>query len=340
MATIYDIAKACSLSAATVSYVLSGQGDQRKISKATQERVREVAKNLNFRPNLAAKRLTVKNAQQNYSIALFWPTDTLVLEQTVYINSINNAISFSGLLVDIVLRPYSCDYLCEEEKLYSTAYFDGALIVSPSPQDMEELRKRPPAIPIVLINRDSDDYCCVNVDNTESGILAAKVAIRAGGDSIMAMFGAHTFRASGASQRNQAFIDECQRNGVDIAGDIHYVTNSIEDGYREVSNLISQGKLKKVLYSSYDSMTLGALSALHTHGYSVGKDVYLISASVGLPALLEYSIPPVTVIDLQTSTLAVRALHMVVSLAEEQTKAPCSITYHPKIIYRSSCPAN
>ena len=38
MATIYDIAKLCQTSAATVSYVLNGRGDERRISKATRKR--------------------------------------------------------------------------------------------------------------------------------------------------------------------------------------------------------------------------------------------------------------------------------------------------------------
>lgn len=339
MATIYDIAKACSLSAATVSYVINGQGDQRKISKSTQERVLEAAREMNFRPNLAAKRLTDKDAQQNYSIALFWPTDTLILEQPVYINSINNAIATAGLPVDIILRPFTCDYLHEEKTLFSTAYYDGALLVSPSYNDVEQLALKPPAIPVVFINRSAEGYCCINVDNDESGAMAALLALKAGDGSIAAMFGAHTFRAAGAFKRNQAFIDECAKGNVDISDSVYYVNNTIEDGYRAVGSIINSGKMKKVLYSSYDSMTLGALAALNAHGYSVGKDVYVISAAVGLPALLEYSIPPVTVIDLQTQALAVRALHMVIALITEQIKEPTRVVYHPKIIYRASCPA-
>ena len=43
MATIYDVAARCGVSASTVSYVLSGQGDRRRIAPATQARVRAAA---------------------------------------------------------------------------------------------------------------------------------------------------------------------------------------------------------------------------------------------------------------------------------------------------------
>lgn len=50
MATIYEIAEQCHISAATVSYVLSGHGDQRRISPATQKRVMDAANMLGYRP--------------------------------------------------------------------------------------------------------------------------------------------------------------------------------------------------------------------------------------------------------------------------------------------------
>ena len=48
MATIYDVAARCGVSASTVSYVLSGQGDRRRIAPATQARVRAAAEALGY----------------------------------------------------------------------------------------------------------------------------------------------------------------------------------------------------------------------------------------------------------------------------------------------------
>ena len=46
MVTVYDIAKSCGVSVSTVSYVLSGQGEKRRISPDTQARVRTAAAEL------------------------------------------------------------------------------------------------------------------------------------------------------------------------------------------------------------------------------------------------------------------------------------------------------
>lgn len=51
------IAEKLNISKTTVSWVLSGKGDEKGISKATQERVLQYAKSLNYQPNLLARSL-------------------------------------------------------------------------------------------------------------------------------------------------------------------------------------------------------------------------------------------------------------------------------------------
>ena len=54
---IKEIAEKLSLSVGTVSIVLNGRGDAMRISKETQERVRTVAQEMNYQPNIFARRL-------------------------------------------------------------------------------------------------------------------------------------------------------------------------------------------------------------------------------------------------------------------------------------------
>jgi LacI family transcriptional regulator len=55
--SLKDIAKALSVSKTTVSWVLTNQGDKRKISAVTQEKIRAYAKKIDYQPNLLAKSL-------------------------------------------------------------------------------------------------------------------------------------------------------------------------------------------------------------------------------------------------------------------------------------------
>lgn len=56
-ASLKDIAKKLNISTTTVSWVLSDQGTQKRISKATQDKIWECARELNYRPNLLARGL-------------------------------------------------------------------------------------------------------------------------------------------------------------------------------------------------------------------------------------------------------------------------------------------
>lgn len=55
--TLKDISKLSGVATSTVSYVLSGKGDEMKISAGTQAKIREIAKQNNYRSNLVAKSL-------------------------------------------------------------------------------------------------------------------------------------------------------------------------------------------------------------------------------------------------------------------------------------------
>ncbi len=70
---IKEIAERLDLSVGTVSVVLNGRGDAMRISKATQERVRAVAEEMNYQPNIYARRLRNTGIEKPARlIGVFW----------------------------------------------------------------------------------------------------------------------------------------------------------------------------------------------------------------------------------------------------------------------------
>ena len=70
---IKNIADKLGLSVSTVSVVLNGRGDQVRISKETQKKVLNAAKEINYQPNIYARRLRqAANEEAPYVLALFW----------------------------------------------------------------------------------------------------------------------------------------------------------------------------------------------------------------------------------------------------------------------------
>lgn len=72
MATIKDVAKQAGVSVTTVSIIINGKAEERKISAATQERVAEAMRDLGYQPNLSARRLRSQENERPV-IAFFWP---------------------------------------------------------------------------------------------------------------------------------------------------------------------------------------------------------------------------------------------------------------------------
>ena len=75
MATIKELAAYTGLSPSTVSIVLGGKAQQRKIPESTQRRVQEAAQALGYRPNISARRLRDPEAKESMVVAVFWTED-------------------------------------------------------------------------------------------------------------------------------------------------------------------------------------------------------------------------------------------------------------------------
>ena len=69
--SLKDIAEELRLSKTTVSWVLSGRGNERGISQATQDRVKQCARRMNYQPNLLARSL---NTGVSSTIGLILPS--------------------------------------------------------------------------------------------------------------------------------------------------------------------------------------------------------------------------------------------------------------------------
>ena len=72
---IRQIAERLQLSPGTVSIVLNGRGDSMRISKATQQRVQAMAKEMNYQPNMNARRLRQaagEKASYIIGVMIFW----------------------------------------------------------------------------------------------------------------------------------------------------------------------------------------------------------------------------------------------------------------------------
>ena len=90
MATLSEIAEKCGVSTATVSYVLSGKGEEKRISPAMQELVRTTAEQLGYKQRTAGV-----SAPAQTRVAVFWPQRSIETTLLSVINGVNTAAALT-----------------------------------------------------------------------------------------------------------------------------------------------------------------------------------------------------------------------------------------------------
>lgn len=332
MTTLHDVAVACNTSTATVSYVLNGRGEERRISPETQEIILNTAKELGY------KKKSSKATPSKPKIAIYWPKKGLETTLISVINGLNSAILFDTVPVSISICPFESNNLSAEEDLWSSKVYNAAIIVSASAGDLATLSKRKTKIPVVIHNRILEGYPSVTTDQMTAGRLAAEQAICKAGDNIGLVMNSHPYL--GLNQRATAVSKTCQEYGIDIYDKIFYCENNIESGYELGIRMILENKVPKAIICTYDIVGYGLMRAMVEANYKIGEDIHIINTCSSLPQIFSKSTPPMTVVDMKLEEVTQRAVRLAIELASHRidlTNVP-KIIVQPVITYRDSSP--
>lgn len=330
MATLAEIAKYCGTSVATVSYVLGGKGDQRRISPAMQQQVLAAAEELGYRKRESAPRADA------IRIAMFWPDKNLETTTANAITGVNAALQFETSPVELSIIPYSYSTLISHTALWSSKAYDAAVILFPSEADMEILSQRHTKIPTVLINRQLEGYSCVSTDYEEVGRLSAEQAIAKAGDDIALVL--NSFPHLGMNRRSQAVYNICKSYGITIDDQLYYCSNSIDEAYELGVLMLRKKKLPKMIICVYDTVAFGLIRAFNEAQIAVGRDVEVLTASTSLPQFFARATPSITVVDMKMAELAQQAVRLALDLVTYRVSGPHEIVIEPALIYRESSP--
>lgn len=330
MATIKDIAKDCGLSSATVSYVLSGKGNERRIPLHTQELILNSADKLGYKRSTPIK-------HNNIKIAFYWQDEGFELASTNILQAINHIISLEHLNINITIRPYKVGHLCDDEYFFANNYYDGIVLTGINADDIEYLVKNKPKIPVVVVNREIPGFSSVSIDNEETGRIAALHAIQNGKNDIAVVFNPTSFTCM--TLRGKSFLKTCKEHGIHLSDSIYYCSNKIDSGYDIAQKMLAKNSLKKVIFCNHDVVALGMMNAFHESGIVIGEDIQIFAASNGPSRLMARSIPPLTVIDLKMEETAERSLRMIIDTVTGRINGIQQQVIYPSIIYRQSSPA-
>ena len=323
MATLKDIAAACDTSIATVSYVLSGRGDERRISSAMQEKVVRTAEELGY--DLAAK----ARKSRRPAVAVYWPQRQLDTVLPAFISGLNAAMGMAPISADVIIQPYEPNHLAEQNGLWSPARAGASVIVSASAEDVEALKRRRTTYPAVLVNRRAEGYPCVTIDEDEVGQLAADYAKQTLGDDVSLVLPDRWLQ--GVQYRSRSVQESLDRYGV-VPRSIHTCGIEINDGYALGQRMLLEGKLPRGIICLYDAAAIGLAQALKDAGLKIGQDLELIAMSMSYTNTNSHLFHNMTVIDLRQGEGSTRAINLAIELATHAGADNRHIVVHPTLI--------
>jgi len=268
-ATLDDVAARCGVSYQTVSRVVNGSP---LVAEKTRATVLKAIAELNYRPNLAARRLATRRSSLigmiGSHMTYYGPARVMVsIEETAKRQGYN--LIFSG-----VENPgeaellAAIDDLCEQQ-------VDGLVIGVRFDAWIAAVHERCHGVPFVTVgNRICDDVPGVVVDEFHGVRLATRHLLELGHQHIACISGPPDWPA--AKERYRAWHTTVKKAGRQPGP--HVQGNwSTQSGYEAATQLLRSGTSAfTAIVACNDQMALGALRALHANKIRVPRQISIV----------------------------------------------------------------
>jgi len=287
VATIYDVARLAGVSHQTVSRLLKGDPG---IRPENRERIERVLKELDYRPNLAARSLATNRSRRIGAMAY----EMLEMGPSKIIQGASNAAREAGYLLDIVsLDPRSRGNIEEAIAILAQQDLAGILAFAPTDHLLEVVSEARFSVPL-YVETESDDSVPGQPTSRNSDGVRQLV------EHLFQLGHRRFFHVSGpvawlsARNRAAAYDSALAERGLVSLGTVPGDW-SAASGYDAARNLPRELGVTAIIAAN-DQMALGVLRALAEQGLTVPGDVSVVGMD-DIPEARFYS-PPLTTVRL------------------------------------------
>ncbi len=327
---ITDLAKLAGVSPGTVSRALA---DSQLIAKKTRERIQELAREHDFRPNVMARNLRIKRTG---AIGVLIPlghetgqhiSDPFFMTLLGYLADSLTERGYDLLLSRVI--PTDPGWL---NRVVDSGRVDGVILIGQSDQFtvIDKLAER--YLPMVAwgANMPGQIHCSVGSDNRKGGELAARHLIERGCRNF-AFFGDPI--APEISERLAGCRTALTEAGIGDALTILPAHLTAETAHPTISKWLDETRtLPNGIIAASDVIAMSALRALSEHGVKVPNDVRVVGYDD--LSFANQTVPPLTTIR---QDLAAGAAHLVDLLFRRIAGEPTSsVVLEPVLVVRQS----
>ncbi|HMI53590.1 MAG TPA: LacI family DNA-binding transcriptional regulator [Candidatus Saccharimonadales bacterium] len=327
-----DIARDLGVSVITVSKALRNHSD---ISAETRARVLKRSKELNYRPNLAARSLvTGKTSMMG-----------LVVPDLVHSFFSELARGMSGVLrssgFTLVISSSEQDPELERQAIDQLmARRVDVLLIASTQWTVETFRRLEEAeLPYVLIDRNFAGLASnfVGVNDEQVGYIATKHLIDVGCRRIGHITAEWLSPLVGRLEGYKRALSE---QGLALGRDYVVSTERVdetgeESGYQAAKKLLKLDSRPDAIFCYNDPVAVGAMKAILEAGLRIPEDVALVGC--GNIHLDDYLRVPLTSVDQQSTAIGQKAGRLALGLLDDNPPLrPKTILLEPKLVVRQS----
>lgn len=326
---IQDIASAAKVSISTVSRVINNFPS---VKEENRYRVLKIVKELNYKPNISARRLA---GARNYTLGLIIPYFKEMFSSYYVmqvIKGVEEEATVGGwdVLININRRNET------EEKFYgrilNKTYVEG--VIYAGTKNVAPLFKEG-NIPYIVINMNTKDpdVNCIYIENKEGAFKIVEHLIKLGHKKIAAIAGSRGVQA--AEERLDGYRAALSKYELSASSSIVGGNFNKISAYKETLKLLYRDERPTAIFASSDDMAVAAIKAIKEKGFKVPGDI----AVVGFDnrPFAEDVEPKLTTVDQPISEmgrLAVKTLNSIISGKEQGI---VKLSLKTKLVIRESC---
>jgi LacI family transcriptional regulator len=327
-----DIARELGVSVVTVSKALRNHDD---ISEETRNRVLQRMRDLNYRPNLAARALVTG---RSWTVGFVVP-GLLHSFFAEIAKGLTNVLRKSGYGLVIATSEEDPELEREEIERLLARHVDALIVASTQSDRTSFERIEQQNVPYVLIDRRIDQLNAnfVGVDDHAAGMLATEHLIQSGCRRIACMY------APGLSPA-QARLEGCRKalhkHGLPIVPEYFRTLDEIGDAsddaaYAAMKDLLALENPPDAVYCFNDPSALNSMKAVLDAGLRIPEDIAI--AGSGNIRHSDFLRVPLTTVDQNSIAIGERAARLALTLIESKTPLkPRSILLEAKLVVRQS----
>ena len=331
--TSTDVAKLAGVSRTTVSFVLNDVLGV-SISDVTRRRVLEAARELDYHPNVAGKKLV---SGKSYTIGLVLCQSPEQIFTDAFLPQVMLGVEQAAIQqgFHVLLKPIDPNEAGGYASLIRENHVDGILLSGPRQDDTALVRLHEEGVPIMLMGQLPDTAIpFVDVDAT-AGAQAAVGHLISLGHRRIGMITNAPLTYTSAQQRRTGYRQALLAAGLPFDESLIQEGNyTPSSGFEAMSELLEIFPRVTAVFVASDVVAMGALLAIKRAGLRIPQDM-AVAGFDDIP-LAEYFDPPLTTVHLPAYGLGWAAGERLIRLIRGEGLNEHSLLLESKLIARQS----